>query len=479
MAAHLKRRTFVRSAAMAAGAVMARPLRAASATDVLVIGAGLSGLRAAVHLEDQGVKLTVIEGKSRAGGRVMSLYGVPGNPEAGANGIGASYGRMIDSAQRFGVALYDIAPRAPLIFNQELALGGKIIAEKDWPNHPRNPFQGRFRSMMPGPLVQRLLLANNPLGKNFGDWTDPKSFHLDVPMHDWLAQQGLDDAAVDLAYNTNCEYGSTAHDVSLLMMAFLYSWSLFQFGQGVNASYAAKGGNQRIPEAMAAGLKSEVQFNKTVAGLRSDATGAEAVCTDGTVYRAKKIVCSIPFAALRTVPVDPVIGGPQGRAIRTIGVQLTSSTHLVAKRPFWKEDGLKPGIWTDGLAGIVMAQPFGDDPGEITSFLCRHRGFLAAKIDRMPVADATRAVVAAIEEIRPSAKGQLEVAGFKSWNVDPFSCGDWVIWQPGQIRAFVQHIGKPHGNIHFCGEHTAVANRGMEGAMESGDRVAQEVLAGI
>jgi monoamine oxidase len=29
--------------------------------------------------------------------------------------------------------------------------------------------------------------------------------------------------------------------------------------------------------------------------------------------------------------------------------------------------------------------------------------------------------------------------------------------------------------LHFCGEHTAVSNRGMEGAMESGERVALEV----
>jgi len=35
----------------------------------------------------------------------------------------------------------------------------------------------------------------------------------------------------------------------------------------------------------------------------------------------------------------------------------------------------------------------------------------------------------------------------------------------------------PHGRVHFCGEQTAVANRGMEGAMESGERAAIEVLA--
>ena len=77
------------------------------------------------------------------------------------------------------------------------------------------------------------------------------------------------------------------------------------------------------------------------------------------------------------------------------------------------------------------------------------------------------------------AKGKLKVADFKSWYNDPFSCGDWAVWQPGQIKEFIQSLSKPIGRIHFCGEHTALSNRGMEGAMESGERAAQEVLTAI
>ena len=41
-------------------------------TDVLIVGAGLAGLSAAIHLESQGVAVTVIESSDRAGGRVAS-----------------------------------------------------------------------------------------------------------------------------------------------------------------------------------------------------------------------------------------------------------------------------------------------------------------------------------------------------------------------------------------------------------------------
>jgi monoamine oxidase len=85
-------------------------------------------------------------------------------------------------------------------------------------------------------------------------------------------------------------------------------------------------------------------------------------------------------------------------------------------------------------------------------------------------------VVADLERLRPAAKGQLEVLGYKSWYRDPFSSGDWAVYAPGQVTSFMTDIANPHGRLHFCGEHTAVANRGMEGAMESGERVALEAL---
>lgn len=139
---------------------------------------------------------------------------------------------------------------------------------------------------------------------------------------------------------------------------------------------------------MAKALGDKVHYKKAVVGIRSDGNMAEATCADGSVYRAKKIICSIPFAALRNVKMDPVVPGAQGRAIKTMGVQKLTQSHIVAKKPFWTEDGLKPGLWTDGIVGNMMAQPFGQKPDQITSFTLWHRGWMADQIDRMPEAEA-------------------------------------------------------------------------------------------
>ncbi|MBL8644436.1 MAG: FAD-dependent oxidoreductase, partial [Rhodospirillaceae bacterium] len=194
---YISRRGVLQSATALAAVAGTRTVRAATPqADVLVIGAGLAGLRAAHDLQDAGVTVQVIEGRKRAGGRVLSLTDIPGNPEAGGNGIGAGYGRMIDSAQRFNVKLENIADRAPVIFQRELVLGNEIIKEADWEKHPRNPFKGPMKKMMPWVPLPLLMTTKNPLGKNYEDWYDPKSAHLDISMADWFRSQGLDDAAI-------------------------------------------------------------------------------------------------------------------------------------------------------------------------------------------------------------------------------------------------------------------------------------------
>ena len=51
-----------------------------------------------------------------------------------------------------------------------------------------------------------------------------------------------------------------------------------------------------------------------------------------------------------------------------------------------------------------------------------------------------------------------------------------MTWGPGEITAFHGKLWARHGRISFCGEHTALINRGMDAALESGERAASEVL---
>ncbi len=478
----LGRREFLKRAGAAASVALAAPraLRAQNRHDVIVIGAGLAGLNTALLLQAEGLNVQVIEGRKRVGGRVLSLRNVPGNPEAGGTSMFPGYARMLDAAQRYGVELIDITPRVRYFGQRELVLDGQVVSPTQWPAHPRNPFPEPLKKIMPWQYFAAMTRGNNPLNSTDA-WVDPQYAAEDISVHQWLASKGASNAAIELGFNTNISHGFTAHDVSMLMMWFVAAFTQLQIEvapEGV-FGFVAKGGNQSIPEAMAGALSEEVHFDRNVVGIRTGSDPAEVHCADGTVYRGDFVVCSLPFSVLRQLDMDPVFEGQQAEAVNTLPSQLINQVHMIAKRPFWEDDGMAAAMFTDGPAGGILAERNGDDPADITSLTAWVRGIEAARLDRLPPGEAAKAVVRTIEEIRPAAKGQLEVLGYKSWYLDPFAAGDWAYWQPGQITRFANAMTQPHGKTHFCGEHTAVSNRGMEGAMESGERVALEILARV
>jgi monoamine oxidase len=479
----LNRRTILK--AMTAAPILAaapQAVRAMNESDVIVIGAGLSGLNAALLLQSEGLSVTVLEGRNRIGGRMQSLRNIPGNPEVGGTSFAPGYARLVDACKKYDVGLVDLTPVVPFYFQRELILDNEVISAEQWPTSPLNPFPQDAKQMMPWSMLGAFMAKNNPL--EYADaWVDPKNAKYDISYYDWLKQQGLNDATIKLAYDTNPTHGLSAYEVSALMMMFSGSFSGVQQqiarSSGGAMGYTAQGGNQSIPEAMANALKNEVRLNTTVTGIRSESGQAEVHCADGTVHRAKRVICSVPASVLRLIKIDPMLSGNQARGVSTLESQIVNQLHLVPKAPYWEEDGLNPSMFTDSLAGMVVAEHKGAKPTDVSSITIWIRGQDAAWLDTQSNDVATKAVLDDFLRMRPAAKGKVEIAGYKSWYRDPFSIGDWAYWQPGQVSGFATDIGKQHERIHFCGEHTAVSNRGMEGAMESGERAGLEVLSQI
>lgn len=443
--------------------------------DVIVVGAGLSGLNAALLLEDGGLKVTVLEGSHRVGGRVYSVDNVPGHPEGGANAIAGDYPRLRGAAKRFAVELEDNVPRMRLNKGRTLILDGTIISPREWPNSRRNPFPDDLKTIMPWEYSARVLIPNNRL-KSLDDWFDPKFASDDISLHDFFKKHGASDAMIELAINTNFSGGGSAHDISLLQLFARDTWIQFQQRNGP-VNLIAKGGNQRIPEGIAKNLNNEVMFGKKVSAIRSESDGVDVRCRDGSRYRGRYVICSIPIPVMRNLRFDPILTGVQARAVKTVTYARCTQIHMVPKRPFWDDDGLPASMWTNGPAGFVAPFRLGDSSDEVTSMTAFARTHQALYLDSLGPEAAKVAVVRAIEAARPAAKGQLEALHFHSWQLDEFSGGaDYMIWGPGQVTDFHSQLSLPHGRIHFCGQHTASLELGMEGAMESGERVAVEVL---
>ena len=448
-----------------------------SRSDVLVIGAGLSGLSSALMLEEAGFDVQVIEANDRIGGRVYTRFDLPGYPEVGGNSFGAGYGRVLDVARRMELPVVEYTERRKRFRKLELVVNDQIVAPEEWPSSPFNKLPPKLRERMPWEMGRIALQGNNPLEPS-DDWRSPANQSYDISIHDFLLQRKVPEEVIRLGFSVNPYFGNSAHDVSALQYLFNATWIGSQTKIAPHM-YSILGGNQRLPLAMSEKLKRPVDLDREVVAISSDDKGAEVHCVDGSRFKARRVICSLPYSVLRNIRFDPLLSGPHEIAVSTLNYMVNTMIFFKASRPFWEEDGLSPTMWTDGMLGTVVGQRFGKSDDEVTTISVNPRGDWAAYLDRLPREEAISRVIAKIEKIRPKARGALECTGYHSWNQDPFAAGDWAIFAPGQISRFANAMAPIHGSVHFCGEHTAVANRGMEGAMESAERVAIEAMSAL
>lgn len=446
--------------------------------DVAVIGAGISGLMAALILEEQGCRVRVLEAQDRTGGRIHSMRQLGDNAEAGATYIGAGYGRFMGLCERFSIPLIDVTPILEFFREQELVLGNEIIRQSDWPGHPANPFPEGDRELMPWNYHRVLTMRENPLERP-GDWLADEHLALDVPMRDWMLGLGLGQDVVDIGYGINTTFGRDASDVSALLMLFRAAFSKEQrrLAPSDSLGFTVERGVQRVPDAMAAELSNSVELGAEVKAITSAADHAAIELTDGRKITAGRVICSLPFGVLRRMNIDPPLTGAQAKAVNDLPHQAITQVYLAPKQPYWEADGYAPSLFTDSLAGMVTGVRSGTNPDQVSHLSCWVIGPNAERLEDMSDADAGVAVIEAIEAIRPAAVGQLELIGLKAWGSDPFARGAWAYFKPGQIRQFAAQMTAPHGRIHFCGEHLALTGRGLEGALETAETAANEVLA--
>lgn len=443
-----------------------RAVRAAQRADVVVIGAGLAGLYAALLLQDAGARVTVLEATRRAGGRAFTGDGIPGRPEFGASQVGQYYARVRDVAQRLEVGLETVREPPPQLV---YAIGDALVRPEDWAASPLNRTVGDERALPPPFLFESLLTRRNPL-RAVDDWLQPDAVRYDIAMGAWLQQQGLSAEARRLiaAGLVPTDVGS----VSLLTMLQESTRQALDFRAGLQFRIA--GGTSRLPEALARALGDRLQAGRIVTAVSQSASGASVHCLDGTRYAADFVVAAVPFPALRRVVLDPAPTGVQAEALHRMPWGNTTLVWLRARgAPFWEQDGYAPSLWSDGPVNIVRTSQA--DGGVFLQALST--GYKADRLDQLPDRERGAFVVAELERLRPSLRGRLEVLAVHSWAQQTFIGGCRHSYWPGDVTRYQPVLAKPVGRLHFAGEHTRQLEIGMEAALESGERAAVEILS--
>ncbi|MGP1275500.1 MAG: flavin monoamine oxidase family protein [Caulobacterales bacterium] len=468
----LSRRSLLASGAalmgsFALGGCGPRTDRGAKAADVIVLGAGLSGLHAARLLADAGLDVLVLEASERIGGRMVTLDHLPGAPEGGGEQVGQGYARVRAEAAALGLVFEDFAPSR---FGEQLVVDGQRIPAADWPASPLNRLPDTLRGLSPHQLFFAMVARHNPLPDVYA-WREAQWQEHDIAAEAFLRTLGANDEAIRLM-DATLNGGRLA---TYSMMNVWRSLTLYAAEREMGPSQRVAGGSQRLPEAMAASLPREVRLQSRAAAIEADETGARVTLENGETLRADFLVSALPFAVLRNLAIDAPLSAPQSEALDLLPYTPIIQLHAQAETPFWEADGLAPEMWTNTPLNRIFARR--DANGPTGMFTCWIDGQDALRGASNSDADWQALLSRTFAEIRPASEGRLALREVVRWlPSNPLAGGAYMHWAPGQISRWAEPMIQPAGRLFIAGEHASHLHTGMEGAMEVGERAALAIL---
>ncbi len=464
----LSRRAFI-GGASASLVACATPRQSWSKTtaDVIVVGAGLAGLHATWQLEKAGLKVMLLEGNNRTGGRLHTLDNLPGTPDAGGVQVGAAYKRFNAIADRLGVERYlPESGRGGYLYN----IRGQNFQKDQWPSLPQNMLTDDEKETTPDALFFSYL-RKLPALETTAAWMSPKITANDISLASWLKAQGASDEAMRFM-NANLN-GRTLEEMSMLHMQRTLSMFTTARKTDPGPTKFIRGGSQRMTDAMASALNSDIILNAPVSAIVDEGDGMEVSLIDGRRFGARQVICTAPFSTVKNMRIEALMPPVLRNTIQQLPYTKASFVFLRATHAFWKEDGLPEYIWSDDpLIGRVFT--LNSSPPLLKVWV---NGPAAEALDKMDPQQAAAEMITRIEKVRPSAKGKLSYLNSFSWQKEPFARGIYHHIGTGLGAALARTVQHQGQRLHFAGEHMTQNWPGMEGALETAERAATRVLA--
>ena len=402
---------------------------------VVIAGAGFAGLMAADRIARSGHEVVVLDARDRVGGRVWSAELVPGDRrtvvERGAEFVLDGYDVMRMLLSDLGLELADTTMS---YYQREPRGGDELVTQRD---------------VMECAQVIAAVAANAPAKMSLAEAASS-----------WRGSAAAPAAFLSRVTVTN---GVREDRLSAASVVGIASDLLRR------PSWRVAGGAQQLAAGLAARLGTAVRLGTAARSISHDEDGVRVRTDDGEVV-ADATILAVPMAVLRDLPFSPALPEYLCSAWQRAGIAHNAKLHLplTAPAPASAVQSVPGRYWTwTATDGSGQVQPV------LHAFAGTEEGLAALDISGGPDIWARDVAV-----LRPELAIDTNRALLTAWNDDPWAGESYTALTIEQAPGDEQLIGAPVGRVHFAGEHTAGLWAGlMEGALRSGVRAADEVLA--
>jgi monoamine oxidase len=485
------RKGFLRDAAVAGAATTAfgvfaqRARAAAPAGRVVVVGAGLAGLSAAHRLKQAGINAEVHEASDRLGGRCWTQRGFFADGQIVERG-----GELIDQGH---FAMRNLANQLGFKLDNLLAAEANGTEQTSWFDRARYSYEEATADLKAAwqKIHKDVSAASYP---TLFDLSTLRGRELDaMSIVDWIDETfegGIDSKIgqlLDVAYTI--EYGGESSEQSSLNLLYLLAYSgqgnLRVFGPS-NEKYHVVGGNDQVTTKLGQLLAGQITTGSQLTAIRVTAGGRwELTFKQGLSTKtitADRVVLALPFSIMRLSVNFSKAGWEDLKevAIREQGMGTNSKLHVQFKSRPWRGQGYNGETFSD--RGYQNTWEVTRAQAGASGILVNYTGGkIGASFGSGTPESRAQEFLAQAEPVLPGlTQAYNGRAAIEFWPGYEWTRGSYSYWKVGQYTKFAGMEGRRQGTCHFAGEHTSIDFQGyLNGAVETGERAASEILADL
>ncbi|HHY0835527.1 TPA: flavin monoamine oxidase family protein [Bacillus thuringiensis] len=449
---------------------------------IIIVGAGISGLVAASLLKEAGHKVTILEANNRIGGRIYTIR------EPFSRGLYFNAGPMrIPDTHKLTLAyirnfklplnLFINKTVSDIIYTNNIKTRLSIF-EKN-PSILRYPILESEKSKTAEELMLDVLepILNYIKKDPNKNWSIVEKKYKAYSLGTFLTEY-YSDGAIDMI-------GVLLDMEAYMGMSLIEVLREMVFFTSTTKYYEITGGMDALPKAFLSQLNENIFMRYKVEKIiQENSKVMMQVNHEQTIERfmvtGDVAIVTIPFSALRFVEIQPynLFSYYKRRAIRELNYIAATKIAIEFKSRFWEKAGQCGGkSITDLPIRFTYYPSYGiQTPGAATVLASYTWADEALTWDSLPNRERIRYALKNLAEIYGDIVYSEFVTGTSfSWSKNKYSCGAFTAFEPGQELELFPYITPPSGKVHFAGEHTTLTHGWMQGAIESGVRVAYEV----
>lgn len=440
-------------------------------TDVLVVGAGLSGMQCARELASRGLSVIVLEARDRVGGRchTMDWRGVP--VDLGAHWVGATHGRVRSLAARASAVLRTQTTFGRVVFD---------LCDVRHETESATDYPAAFSpSMNEG--IERLELLCNSLDPA-APWAHPRAHELDsISAARWAEE------AIGNPWSRRCfevmlagVLSAAPSEVSMLFVVYFFAtaggWHAVMNVTEGSLQYSVQGGVGKLADRLASEVGERIRLNATVRALRQIPGGVVADTTAGEFFARCAVVSLPPHLAGRLGYEPPLPAARDHLTQRMPCGQVYKILCAFDGRP-WIDRGLAGEAYSDVFPFAFAADIADSDcaNGLLAGFV------VGPDASRWQTLDATarrQAVESWLDRTLGVSASAITAIHEADWSAEAYTRGGYHCFMPVQtLSRFGETLRAISGGLVWAGTETSIEWFGhMEGALAAGERAAQDVL---